>query len=719
MGAWQFGDFTFEPISRRLKTVTGEERLTVKGAAVLEILLHSAQSVVLRDHLIRQVWNGNDYSGPKALTYTIWQLRRALDQSAGRESPAAGNRAPEEESGVIGPIETVARTGYCLTLPATFVSTRESRRPAVSTVRDETVPGFRAVQRWGGWLLATTVVLLLVMLGIHVWPRPHAVLQYPATHPLTLLDGLEDFPAFAPDGKRWAFIWTRDGQPSRLRIADFSDPDRSLLDLVDANASIERPVWLDNDHIAYVRLQPGQCQVVIAELSSGDRHQVASCHSESLVPVLSGSPDGQWLVIAQVRGDGNTVGLTLHRVADGFERMLTTPPAGFWDTAMAWSFDGRRIAVLRVDDTGGDVYVVDVDSGRLHQLTHERSPLFGVAWLQHDQGIVFSGAMHGRFGVWKISPKGGEPTLFAPLESARAPVAIADGSGDIAVSLYRFADHIEVIDPVTSQVTRTIASSSRDMYAQACPDSGHVVFVSMRSGSVALWAQDGPESEAHQIGLPPGVPEPPNCDPDSGRFATVVSGPGGTPDRIVVGQPSGNEPARVVFSDGSNLSFATWAEHGRALLVSSDRGGDWALWKLDLESRRMTRLTQSRSGYAHLVRVDGKVWLYYNVTGHDGLLRRDPEQVDASAQTVLPALASEDFGNWLWHDGALWFVARSADADQVIRQDADGSRHVVLSRPVNSISRYEALSVGADGRLLLSVTGPRQADIVRVSPPRS
>lgn len=710
---WLIGPFRFDALSRELRSPQGRERLPVKAAEVLTLLCERAGEVVSRDWIIERVWEGNIYTGPRGLTYTIWLLRRALDAQPPLQGEHADAGSPQPSA-----IETISRTGYLLRAPTRLEATTAPSEPADTNTLP--APSTPRGQRWP--TLGLISIILLLAAG-WAWHTNSPQIRAPrAPTPLTLLDGVEDFPALAPDGKRLAYVWSRSGAPAQLRVAVLADPQHTRFELEEPDASINAVTWIDNNRIAYARIDPQKaCEVVIAKLREQTRQKLTDCFDETDLPMLSASSDGQWLALARSLDDGNPPGIILHHLADGQERVLTHPPDGLGDYQLAWAPDNQAIAFLRDNDATGDLYRVDVDSGHVTRLTHDDAWNYGVAWSRDSRWIYFNSNRGGRFGLWRIPASGGEPQLVANLDNARNLVALADGSGDLAVSVFRFADHIGMFRLADGKAVGSIASSGRDLYARACPDADRVVFLSMRSGNVALWANDRRSGESHPLRMPAGTPDLPSCSPVSARYASVLNVSGGRGSQLLVGDLSARAPPTLSYQDGHQYGLPVWAPDGRSLIIGGDRDGDWKLWRFTIETQHFSPLTDSDGLYGQEVLIHGQRWLYYTRPRRDGIwrmpLNANGETSGAQPSLVVADFPFEDWGNWQWFDGALYLLRRSDSADQLLRRDADGTEQLALSWPAGSVRRYASLSIAADGTALVSMTGPRQADIVRVPVP--
>ncbi|HSI59286.1 MAG TPA: hypothetical protein VLA16_17120, partial [Ideonella sp.] len=555
--------------------------------------------------------------------------------------------------------------------------------------------------------------------------------------PLTMQDGVEDFPAYSADGRRLAYTWQGAEGPARIRIDELEAAAAPLKpqEIIDPDGqTLARPVWLGPRRLAYVRAgDASDCRVFVIELDSGARRNVAACYYARGQPVLDASPDGQWLAMAR-HGEGSaSVGIVLHRLADGHERVLTRPAAGFDDAEIAWSHDGTRIAFLRSNATVGDLYLLDLASGATRRLTRDEAPVGGLTWAADDSAIVFNSARGGSFATWRLAPGGGEPALFARVDTPLNLAAVPGQPQAVAASVHRFSDHIELYRLSDGQRLSAITSSGRDLYGQACPSSQQVLFNSLRSGRVELWRSDGQGRDARRIEMPPGIPEPAACLAGGSRFATSLRPPGAAFDQLVFGDLGGGPPQ--LYSEAAHFTNLTWGLDGRSAIVASDRGhggsagastpddgagSDWDLWRFELGSRRLQRLTDDHASFGREVELGGGRWLYYARLGQPGLWRRALAADGSSAgppQAVTDRLATDDWGNWLWHAGALWLVERAASEDRLLRLATDGSAKTVLALPRGFVRPYSSLSIGDDGVALLTVSGPRQADIMRIGPP--
>lgn len=712
---WQIGRFRFDTVTRRLEDEAGGVSLPVKMAAVLQRLAERRGDVVLRDELVREVWEGNVYTGTRALTQVIWKLRRLLDGDA---EPADG----------VGAIRTVSKTGYQLVLPVEMLPPPEVASPAgmpPAQAPDRGPVPYLARLPAAAWVLLSLALLVLVGIASQRWIASVGMartgVDAEPLQAMTMLDGVEDYPAYNADGSRLAFVWQRAGEAERVRIVNPRRPDLPPRDLHDdPGYTLARPMWLGPGELAYARARDGtDCEVVAVQLETLQRRRLARCFFQRRLAFVDASPDGRWLALARHQQDGQPgISIVLHSVADGSERVLTRPN-GLDDGQISFSRSGRQVAFVRGSVTVGDVYVVDIESGRETRLTHDQAPLGGLSWLSDDSGIVFSSVRDGTFANWHISAQGGAPTLFSRTEAATNLAPIPGDPLAVAAVVHKFADTIQRLPLIEGPPLSTLSSNGRNLYAQPCPGDDQLIFMSTRGGRVALWASDGRGERARALPLPPGTPDTASCSPREPRWATTLRPPGADSDSFIIGRLDNREPP-LVLAQSSTLNNVIWSLDGRSLIVSSDRNGSWDLWRFDLASRRFDQLTDDHASFGREVQTPTGRWLYYARTGQRGLWRRAlaDGHPPGPPQPVTDRLDPEDWGNWQWYDGALWLLQRGSAADHLLRCDEAGRNvQIVRSFAPRQVRQFRSLAIAAGDVLITSNVATPQADIVRLAGP--
>jgi TolB protein len=210
-----------------------------------------------------------------------------------------------------------------------------------------------------------------------------------------------DYPRLSPDAGRIAFTSNRSGkQEMWLMNSDGSDP-RSLTPQLPAAHS---PAWSpDGQSLAFISNQYAQDDLFTLHLASGEIKRLTSHDGYDGYP--DWSPDGKKIAYASQRGDNQDIYLI--DVETLAEERITSHPAP--DTAPAFSPDGQHLAFVseRPDAKEGrrfmkslwdffygdddlDIWLIELGSGKLRQLTTNRGADRHVRWSPDGRYVVFT-----------------------------------------------------------------------------------------------------------------------------------------------------------------------------------------------------------------------------------------------------------------------------------------------------------------------------------------
>ncbi len=261
--------------------------------------------------------------------------------------------------------------------------------------------------------------------------------------------------------------------------------------------------------------------------------------------------------------------------------------------------------------------------------------------------------------LWRVSVDGGRARQLEGSANA-VDVAVSAGGHHLAysqetrdVDIWRLDLHRK-----GEAQTRFIASTKRDLNPQFSPDGERVAFTSERSGPLEVWVADG--QGGHPLRLTSlgknGDVGSPRWSPDGRSIAFdfcekncdvyVVSALGGPPRRVTTASSADVTPS--------------WSRDGRWIYFSSDRSGQWQVWKVapDGEEAGSARQVTRRGGFAPTESIDGR-YVYFSKR-HS----RDPDPDNAiwrmpveggDEQAVIESLRSS-WGNWGVTAEGIYFV---------------------------------------------------------------
>ena len=707
-------------------------RVTPKSIAVLRLLAQTPGEVLTRNELLARAWP-DTMPGDDVLTQAVTQLRKAF--GAGSVTAAEGRRY----------IETIAKTGYRLTVPVEIIGDTPGEPGASAMPGRVTDPAFAALESPDAqaarpmppavpasrprarWLLGVAAVALLVgvVTGLLLVSTPEDGVA-PRVEPLagpgrpyrliTNADGFELSPTLSPDASMVAYSAssTADGGAgAAILVQTTTSAAPRTLSRPGPGDRDDLPAWSpDGREIAFARRsEDGACRVMlIAATGAGDEREIARCDRSELLS-FDWLPDGSGLLFGTMTGTPEGGRMRVLNPVDGRWRDLDYAALpGDLDAVPKVSPDGRWIAFVR-NPQMGDVWRIPVGGGEAEQLTRLGAEMRGLAWAPDSRGIVFGIRVDHESRLYLLDA---ETRTFADLgiEDAQAPV-VSSQSGMLAFVHRRPHFGIRRIDAATGEDTPLFASSGRDTQPILSPDGQQLAFSSDRAGRFELWWADlqRPDSLRPIEGVRPDTRQAPVWSPDGRRLLVSVRDENGTTSVMEIEPVTGHTAPLAI--PGNRPMQAAYGPEGRLLVIEEDRDGRAAL------------VAYAREGWRELGRIDGVSQVRFDAAGGrvlytrldgNGLWAADPDLAAASVRQLSDALPTR----WRYRTWAVDPAGRLSylDGDAACRTRLtffeiapgalvqDSAR--CISRPhLNATNGYST----ADGVLAVSIASEDGTDI--------
>ena len=447
----------------------------------------------------------------------------------------------------------------------------------------------------------------------------------PKLSQLTLAPGLEESPAWSPDGAAIAYTAESGGVrkifTKRLGGAEGAP-------LTSGNSDDIQPSWSpDGKAIAFVRareegkkLEPGD---VFGQYSGADvwTVDVATRKESRLVENASNpafSPDGRRIAV-----DASWAGPRRIWITDAAglnpQQASTDVSEAVDHVRPRWSPDGKRIVFQNIERTKFDVRVVDLASKELVWITHDLFQNIQPVWSPSGRFIDFTSNRTGGWNLWRaaLGPDGkplGAPQQLTTGAGQDVESAISrDGKRLAFAILKQNADLWALpVDPASGRPTgpprEIVATTREDSRGAWSPDGKTIAFNSDRSGETNLWLYSLADKTTRVLTTGPGGDYQANWSPD-GKTIAFFSSRSGNADIWTVAVASG--ALKELTKPPSIAINSAYSPDGRSIAYQSDRSGRLEVWVMDADGSRPRQLTTVGVG-GHFLRwtPDGKAIVF-------------------------------------------------------------------------------------------------------------
>jgi TolB protein len=230
-----------------------------------------------------------------------------------------------------------------------------------------------------------------------------------------------------------------------------------------------------------------------------------------------------------------------------------------------WSPDGSRIAFFSTRDGNEEIYVVDLESGRLDRLTTHPAADRNPAWSPDGRLLAFDSERTGRSTLWLTSVDGTvdggalpRRVTAAEGQHEKIPAWSPDGRW-LAFSARERGPWRVAAVRLDGTESRVVASAAGDCRPDFSPDGASVTFVSTRAdGKGDLWTVPFDGGEPRRLTTTDALYDyHPSWSPD-GRHLAFAAGPDKERYKLFVIAADGTG-RRQITSGPSHDAHPSWA----------------------------------------------------------------------------------------------------------------------------------------------------------------
>jgi Tol biopolymer transport system component len=533
--------------------------------------------------------------------------------------------------------------------------------------------------------------------------RPDASLFNLATY-----TGTERSGAISPDGKFFAFVSDRDGQPDVwVRQVSGGDPVRVTHD---AAAELDLVYAPDGESIYYSTAAPPRTIWRVGVLGGTPRKIV----EDARFPAPS--PDGKRLAFVS-SGEG----IDIANVDGTGARQIASVGGAQY---VQWSPDGRTLAY-----TAGSLFdtyqisIVDPDGKNQKQITSfAAATITCVAWLPSSRHVIFAynpGAASDSADLLSVSIQSGEirRLTLVPKGTFTSCSASADGKRVVGTTEDRDGEVWKAplgSDPKANgkAAVRLLDHAWQPAWIQV-PRAGMLLFNSPATGVRNLWIMPlmSAGSPRQITFFPRATINHSALSPDGARVAYVS-------------MESGNGQIWVANADGSGAQQLTnntathfwpfWSPDGQWVAFTSMRPGPADIWKVAALGGIPIQVTHG-NGFRGDWSPDGNRIAYDTLVLRGGPLEREQrasgiEVAEASTGNILRKVSAANLQSPAWSPDGKRLTATAGNSVWIIDADT-GERHLGVQFPQNFITFFRA-AWAPDGKSVILNRQQRASQIV-------
>lgn len=198
-------------------------------------------------------------------------------------------------------------------------------------------------------------------------------------------------------------------------------------------------------------------------------------------PILSPtwSPDGEQLAYVSFEFPGRTAIIVQHLARAERRKLISIEGI---NGAPAWSPDGRRLALSLSHRGSPDIFIVNIASGRMSQLTNEPSIETEAAWLD-DNTVVFTSNRSGTPQIYRKGLSSGSRAQRLTFEGNYNAGASASPDGSKIAFIHSEGGNFRIaVQDLNTRVLEVLTSGTLDESPSFSPNGDQILYATKENG---------------------------------------------------------------------------------------------------------------------------------------------------------------------------------------------------------------------------------------------
>ena len=487
----------------------------------------------------------------------------------------------------------------------------EARRTIEGALAARGAPGTAGIRsrglRTGAAILGAALAALLLVIALDRYRGGVATERLqPKLSMVTFAEGVEDFPAWSPDGAQIAYSAER-GRVRGIRLMNLRTNEESQVTAGDFDDI--QPAWSpDGRTLLFVRahepgkkLEPGD---VFGVYDDGDvwAWDVASRTGTKLVDNAFNavfSPDGRRIAVdASWAGPRRIWTVDAH--GHNPQQLTSDTSEAVVHVRPRWSADGSKVVFQNIGRTNFDIRFVDVRTKESTWVTNDAARDIDPVWSPSGRFIYFSSDRGGGINIWRIpmssaARPAGNPQQVTTGAGQDVAAALSIDGKSMAFSILRQNADLWKL-PVSPETGRpsgppveVIATTREDSRGAWSPDGRTIAFNSDRAGPMNIWLASLGNGTVHPLTQGPGGDYQPNWSPEGARIAFFSSRSGA----LEIWTAEVATGALHQLTRGGSIDVNPFfSTDGKRIAYQSDGSGRLEVWIMNADGTGQRQLTE-------------------------------------------------------------------------------------------------------------------------------
>lgn len=254
--------------------------------------------------------------------------------------------------------------------------------------------------------------------------------------------------------------------------------------------------------------------------------------------------------------------------------------------------------IVFIGENGGkkDIYVSDLDGGRMYKVTSDRKQCYAPKWSPDGNSILYTSLYKNFPDVYKINIRNRRRERLISMPGLNCGAVYSPDGTKVAVILSRDGNpELYVMDAHSKKLKRlTKTQSISEASPSWSPDGSQIVYVSDSSGRPNLYIINAAGGRPRRISYQ-GTE---NVTPDWGNNGKIayISRLGGRYQLAVYDPRTGTN--KVVTNDGADYENPSWTPDGKNIVVARTVNYKSSIYIYNVESKESMKLIQQAGSWS-------------------------------------------------------------------------------------------------------------------------